>query len=73
MREVLRSNDLVRLSFLSALLADAGIETIVLDDHTSIIQGSLDILPRRLMVASPAMTKLSMSCAKPASGPTEGS
>jgi hypothetical protein len=50
-KELLRSNDLVLLSWLSALLADAGIEAVVLDEHTSVIEGSLGILPRRLMVA----------------------
>ena len=50
MREILRTNDLVKLSWLQALLADSGIEVIVLDSHTSVIEGSLGILPRRLMV-----------------------
>ena len=52
MRVVVTSNDLVRLSFLSALLADAGIETILLDRHTSIAEGSAGAIPRRLMVDS---------------------
>lgn len=51
MRELIRSGDPVRLSFLTALLADAGIDCLILDTHTSIMQGSLDILPQRLMVA----------------------
>ena len=50
MKELLRTNDMVRLSWLEALLADAGIDTLVLDLHTSIIEGSIGILPRRLMV-----------------------
>jgi CO dehydrogenase/acetyl-CoA synthase gamma subunit (corrinoid Fe-S protein) len=50
MRAVLSSNDLVQLSFLSALLADAGIETAVLDTYTSITEGSAGAIPRRLMV-----------------------
>jgi hypothetical protein len=49
-KELLRTNDPVRLSFLTALLADARIESIVLDMHTSVLEGSLGILPRRLMV-----------------------
>ena len=52
MREILRSNDIVKISWLQALLADSGVETIVLDTHTSVIEGSLGILPRRLMVAT---------------------
>ena len=31
-------------------MADAGIEAVVLDGHTSVVEGSLGILPRRLMV-----------------------
>lgn len=50
MKEVARSNDPVRLSFLTALLADAGIIAIALDTHASIVQGSLGVIPRRLMV-----------------------
>jgi hypothetical protein len=52
MREVLRSNDAVRLSWLTALLADAGIAAVVLDTHMSIVEGSIGALPRRLMVAA---------------------
>ena len=50
MRVVITSNDPVQLSFLSALLADAGIETTVLDTYTSITEGSAGAIPRRLMV-----------------------
>ncbi len=52
MRELLRSQDPVKLSFLTALLADAGIDCLILDTHSSIMQGSLDILPQRLAVAA---------------------
>ncbi len=45
------SNDAVRLSFLRALLGDAGIEAVVLDAHTSAIEGSIGAIPRRLAVA----------------------
>jgi hypothetical protein len=48
--ELLRSNDIVRLSWLSALLSGAGIEAFLLDAHTSVIEGSIGALPRRLMV-----------------------
>jgi hypothetical protein len=50
MREVLRSNDAVRLSWLVALLADAGIAAVLFDTHMSIVEGSIGVLPRRLMV-----------------------
>ena len=51
MRNVLKTNNPVTLSFAQSLLAEAGIEAVVFDTHTSVIEGSLGILPRRLMVA----------------------
>ncbi|WP_439577066.1 putative signal transducing protein [Elioraea sp.] len=51
MRELLRTNDTVRLSFLRVLLRDAGIDVIVLDQHMSVLEGSAAAIPRRLMVA----------------------
>ena len=51
MKELLRTNNIVRLSWLQALLADAGIGSIVLDQHTSLVEGSIGAIPRRLMVA----------------------
>ena len=49
---VIVSNDLVRLSFLTCLLRDAGIETAVLDNQVSTMDGSIGAIPRRLVVAS---------------------
>jgi hypothetical protein len=51
MKELLRTNDWVRLSWLQALLAGVGIETVVLDTHASIVEGSIGAIQRRLMVA----------------------
>ena len=51
MKELLRTNDLVRMSWIEALLADAGIECVVLDQHTSLVEGSIGAIQRRLMVA----------------------
>jgi hypothetical protein len=50
MRVVATSNNMIRLSFLTALLADAGIEAILLDGHTSVLEGSAGAIPRRLVV-----------------------
>jgi Putative prokaryotic signal transducing protein len=50
MKELLRTNDAVRLSWLQSVLADAGVTSIVLDQHTSVIEGSIGAIPRRLMV-----------------------
>ncbi len=52
MRVVVTSNNPVRLSFLTALLADAGIEAVLLDAHTSILEGSAGAIPRRLVVGT---------------------
>jgi len=50
MKELLRSNDPVLLSFVSALLDEAGIAFIVLDTNMSVLEGSIGILPRRVLV-----------------------
>jgi hypothetical protein len=51
MRVVAKSNNLVRLSFLQALLKDAGIGCVLLDGHMSAVEGSIGAIPRRLAVA----------------------
>jgi hypothetical protein len=51
MRELLRTNDLVRLSWAQAMLAGDGIGCVLLDDHVSGVEGSIGAIPRRLMVA----------------------
>jgi hypothetical protein len=51
MQELLRTNDPVRLSWAQALLRGAGIESVVLDQYTSLMEGSIGAIPRRLMVA----------------------
>jgi hypothetical protein len=51
MKELLRTNDPVRLSWLRALLKDAGVDSLVFDDYTSLVEGSIGAIPRRLMVA----------------------
>ena len=50
MKELLRSNDPVLLSWVEALLAAARIDAVLLDIHTSILEGSISAIPRRLMV-----------------------
>ena len=51
MIELLRSNDAVLISFADALLKEAGIEHSIVDQNMSVMEGSLGILPRRVMVA----------------------
>jgi hypothetical protein len=50
MRAILKTNDVVLLSFAQSLLADAKIDNVVFDGNASVMDGSLGILPRRLMV-----------------------
>jgi Putative prokaryotic signal transducing protein len=50
MQEVLRTNDMVLVSFVRSLLADAEIPHFVLDNHMSVVEGSLGILARRVLV-----------------------
>jgi hypothetical protein len=50
MRELLRTNDLVYLSWAQAILAGAEIPCLLLDDHVSGVEGSIGAIPRRLMV-----------------------
>ncbi len=51
MIELFRSNDAVLISFVEALLSEARIEHAVLDRNMSVMEGSLGILPRRVLVA----------------------
>jgi hypothetical protein len=50
MHVVVKTNNPVRLSFLVALLQDAGIEAVVLDAYASATDGSIGAIPRRLAV-----------------------
>ncbi len=52
MKELVRTNDAVFLSWVRAYLADAGIEIMILDGYTSVIEGSIGAIPRRVMVAN---------------------
>ncbi|HEX5280775.1 MAG TPA: DUF2007 domain-containing protein [Micropepsaceae bacterium] len=57
MKELLRTNNFVYLSYAQAVLQDAGIESLVFDSHMSVMEGSLGVLPRRLMVADFDLTR----------------
>lgn len=50
MLELVRTNDPVIISFIEALLRDAGIMHFVADQNMSIAEGSIGILARRVMV-----------------------
>lgn len=52
MHEIIRTNDAVLLSFAQSLMKDAGISCMIADQAMSILEGSLGMLPRRLLVES---------------------
>jgi hypothetical protein len=50
MKELMRSNDAVLISYVSALLQAEGIAFIVADTNMSVLEGSIGALPRRVLV-----------------------
>ena len=50
LRELVRTNDLVLISAVGALLDGANIHHMVLDQNMSIVEGSLGLLQRRILV-----------------------
>ena len=52
MHELIRTNNPVLISAISALLDQAGIPYFLLDQNMSVVEGSLGILPQRVMVAA---------------------
>lgn len=50
MHILVKSTDPIRLGFLQALLSDAGIESVLLDQYISAIEGCIGAFPRRLAV-----------------------
>ena len=50
MRELVRTNDPVLVSAIEALLKGANIPHVVLDQNMSVLEGSLGVLPRRVLV-----------------------
>ena len=50
MRLIVRANDPVLISFVEALFREAGIAVHIADTHMSITEGSIGVLPRRVLV-----------------------
>lgn len=50
MKEVLRTTDPTVIAWATALLQGEGITTFEMDVHMSILEGSIGLFPRRLMV-----------------------
>jgi putative signal transducing protein len=60
MEELVRTNDLVLISFLESILDEAGIKHFVADGNMSILEGSLAVIPRRILVDSDQIQKARM-------------
>ena len=50
MEELIRTNNVVTLSFVATLLKEAGIRHFIADENMSVLDGSINALSRRLMV-----------------------
>ncbi len=60
MKELIRANDLVLISYLVAVLEDEGIDAVVLDEHTSILEGSIGAIQRRVVVTEEDLPRAQM-------------
>ena len=50
MKEVFRTNDIVKLSYIEHLLQEAGLKYFIADQHISAVEGNIGAFPRRVMV-----------------------
>ncbi|MCH9764757.1 MAG: DUF2007 domain-containing protein [Alphaproteobacteria bacterium] len=50
MRQLLQTNDPVLISFIESLLKGNDIAVVVLDQNMSVLEGSIGVLQRRIMV-----------------------
>ena len=57
MVELLRTNDLVLISAVRAILAGDDVVVVIADEHMSALEGSLGFLPRRVLVADADLTR----------------
>ena len=57
MEELLRTNDITVIAYANAILAGSGVDVFELDVNISVLEGSIGILPRRLMVRSDDLIK----------------
>jgi hypothetical protein len=54
---LLRTNDVVLISAVEAILKGAGIEYLVADTHASVVEGSAGAIPRRILVAAESLVR----------------
>ena len=57
MEELLRTNDITVIAYANAILEASGVDVFELDVNISVLEGSIGILPRRLMVRSDDLIK----------------
>ncbi len=57
MTELLRTNDIVLISFVESLLREQGIVHLVADQHMSILEGSVGAIKRRILVENAEISK----------------
>ena len=50
MIELIRTNDIVLISWLTARLESLNIDMVIFDGHASVMDGSISAIPRRIMV-----------------------
>ncbi len=67
--ELLRTNDLVLISRVEAILTDFGIAVFLADQHMSALEGSLSFLPRRVLVAADAEARARKALTEAGLGP----
>jgi len=67
--ELLRTNDLVLISRVEAILTDSGIAIFLADQHMSALEGSLSFLPRRVLVAADAEARARKALTEAGLGP----
>ena len=72
MKELVRTNDPVLISWLTSALRDHAIEAFVLDTHTAILEGSIGAIQRRVMVADADFFMASRVLADAGRGELEG-
>lgn len=55
MEELLRTNDVVMISYIETMLKDQEINHLILDQHMSVLEGSIGMIQRRIMVESTSL------------------
>ncbi len=61
MVELLRTNDVVYLSFVRHVLNEEGIDHLLLDEYVSAVEGSINAIPRRILVAENMLSNHSLT------------